>query len=87
MPELIDFGFTVVDESELDISKNYENKVRKKRLELIEEQSKVREMYNAIMPLLNNLKSNPDKDYIKWPDRVGKIEAFEKHLTKIMEGE
>lgn len=80
MSDLFDFGFTVVDESELDISKSYENKA-------IKEQTKVREMYNAIMPLLNNLKSNPDKDYIKWPNRTGKIEAFEKHLIDIMEGE
>jgi hypothetical protein len=80
MTDLFDFGFTVVDESELDISKNFENQV-------MEEQVKLQEMYNAIMPLLKNLKSNPDKDYIKWPNRVGKIEAFEKHLIKIMEGE
>jgi len=33
--------------------------------------------------LLNNLKKNPEKEYILWPDRLAKVEAFETHLQKI----
>jgi len=35
------------------------------------------------VPLLKNLKENPDKDYIFWPNRVAKVEAFEKHIKDI----
>lgn len=36
---------------------------------------KVQELFNLIMPLLNNLAKNPDKDVIKWPgvDRFNQI--------------
>ena len=36
-----------------------------------------------ILPILYNLKKNPDKEYIIWPDRLKKVEAFETHLQKI----
>ena len=32
---------------------------------------------------LNNLKANPEKEYILWPDRLKKVEAFETHLQRI----
>ena len=37
----------------------------------------------SITPLLNNLKANPEKEYIKWPDRVEKVEAFETFIQNI----
>ena len=40
----------------------------------------------AILPLLHNLKKNPDKDYIKWPNRVKKVEEFEKMIAGIVNG-
>ena len=46
-------------------------------------QEKLDKLYNAITPLLNNLKKNPEKEYILWPDRLAKVEAFETHLQKI----
>ena len=46
-------------------------------------QEKLDKLYNAITPLLNNLKKNPEKEYILWPDRLKKVEAFETHLQKI----
>ena len=36
-----------------------------------------------ITPLLNNLKKNPEKEYILWPNRVDKVEQFEDMLRKI----
>jgi hypothetical protein len=41
-------------------------------------------LYNAILPLLSNLKANPEKDYIYWPNRVEKVEAFEDHISKFV---
>ena len=48
--------------------------------------SKAQQLYDAIIPLINNLMQNPDIDTIKWPNRVKKLEAFKAKLTKILEG-
>ena len=49
-------------------------------------ESKAQALYNAIMPLLNNLKKNPDKTTIVWPDRQKKIDDFIKKLDNILNG-
>ena len=46
-------------------------------------QGKLDELYNSVIPLLNNLKKNPEKEYILWPNRTAKIEEFEKKLFDI----
>lgn len=78
--ELFDFGFTAVDEDELDSAKSIE--AAEKSLD--ESNNKLMQLYEAIRPLLNNLKKNPEKEFIKWPNRIEKIEQFEKHITKIV---
>ena len=40
-------------------------------------------LYNAITPLLSNLKKNPEKEYILWPNRLKKVEEFEDYIQKI----
>ncbi len=78
-----DFGFTLVDEDELDSVQQIE-KAAQDSLEAADyNQDKLDSLYNAIMPLLANLKANPEKEYIKWPDRVAKVEEFETHLQGI----
>lgn len=47
-------------------------------------QTKAQQIYDAIMPLLNNLKLNPEKPNIVWPDRVKKIDNFIKKLDNIL---
>ena len=47
--------------------------------------SKLRDVEDLVLPLLYNLQKNPEKEYIKWPDRTAKIEAFEDHIRKIIE--
>jgi hypothetical protein len=74
MSDLFDFGFTAVNEDELSA------------VTVDELQSRLDKLYKAMIPLLNNLKKNPDKDYILWPDRLKKVEEFESHLRKIYEG-
>jgi hypothetical protein len=78
-----DFGFTAVDEDELEVVQQA-SKVAEKSLQNRDSvQEKFDALYNAITPLLNNLKKNPEKEYILWPNRVAKVEEFEDHLSKI----
>ena len=75
-----DFGFTAVTEDELDVAKqaNAASGTAK------ENEEKLKKLYNAIKPLLENLKKNPEKEYILWPNRIGIIEKFEGHLADIV---
>ena len=81
--DIFDFGFTVVDENELEAVQKAATKAETLGASAINTQDKIDKLYNAIIPLLNNLKKNPEKEYILWPDRLTKVEAFEDHLTKI----
>jgi hypothetical protein len=82
MNDLFDFGFTAVDESELEAFQQLEN-----ASEVVDEtQTRLDNLYNAIQPLLTNLKMNPEKEYILWPNRLDKIEQFETHIQNIYKG-
>jgi hypothetical protein len=83
MADFFDFGFTAVDEDELEIVKAQIDTTGTIVDELERVQGKLDALYNAFIPLLNNLKSNPQKEYILWPDRLAKVEAFEDHLQEI----
>lgn len=61
-----DFGFTFVDSNEMQQQSN----------------DKVQGLRDMIMPLLNNLKKNPDKDTIVWPNRDKQIDSFIKKMDK-----
>jgi hypothetical protein len=79
MSDMFDFGFTAVDEDELEA-------VQKVSATASSAEERLNNLYNAIVPLLNNLKANPEKDYILWPNRLAKVEEFEDHLQKIYKG-
>ena len=81
--DIFDFGFTVVDETELQAVQDAQKAIGDTEVEAKTTQEKLDQLYNAIIPLLNNLKANPEKEYILWPDRLAKVEAFESHLQKI----
>jgi hypothetical protein len=83
-----DFGFTMVDEDELDIVKEVKSTAETTTLEVDKLQKKCDNLYNMVMPLLNNLAANPDKDYIKWSgkDRMAKIELFRDKLDEVYNG-
>lgn len=83
MSDIFDFGFTAVDESELEAVKQAKDTAQKMAVGVDATQDKIDKLYNAIVPLLNNLKLNPEKDYILWPDRLKKVEEFEDHLQGI----
>ena len=81
-----DFGFTAVDEDELEAVQQTQASAENVKARASKLEGKVDKLYNAITPLLANLKKNPEKEYILWPDRLSKVEAFEDHLQKIYEG-
>lgn len=89
MNDIFDFGFTAVDEEELDNSKNViENLQSDKELlngEVKHYKNNLESVRNMITPLLNNLMKNPEKDYIHWPDREEKIKAFIEKLDTYFE--
>ena len=71
-----DFGFTAVTEDEFEA-------VQKTKTTAEGAQDKLDKLYNAITPLLTNLKKNPEKEYILWPNRLKKVEEFEDYIQKI----
>lgn len=80
--EMFDFGFTAMDESELEVVQQATEKITAANVA----EEKITKLYGAIIPLLNNLKKNPEKDYIYWPDRLSKVQSFEKMISKIVKG-
>lgn len=69
-----DFGFTSISEEDLPATKALDG-----------EKAKSQKMYDAILPLLNNLKKDADNSpYIHWPNRVEKIDAFIEKLESIL---
>ena len=81
--DFFDFGFTAVDEDELEAVQKIVKKAEVSQTEASSAQERLDKLYNAITPLLNNLKKNPEKEYILWPNRLEKVEQFEDHIQKI----
>lgn len=81
--DFFDFGFTAVDEDELEVVQTATQKINETSSTAAELEKKIDKLYNAIQPLLNNLKKNPEKEYIHWPNRIQKVEEFEDYLLKI----
>jgi|TARA_Y100000385_G_scaffold250438_1_gene272458 hypothetical protein len=86
MDDIFDFGFTAVDEDELSAVQEAKSTITQVSSTAETTQEQLDKLYNAVMPLLNNLKANPEKEYILWPDRTAKIELFEAKLLDIYRG-
>ena len=82
--EKFDFGFTAVDESELEAVQKTTTKLQTTSSKAEDLEEKLNKLYNAILPLLSNLKMNPEKEYILWPNRVEKVEQFEDLISEII---
>tara|TARA_B100002019_G_C20991551_1_gene460805 strand:+ start:48 stop:311 length:264 start_codon:yes stop_codon:yes gene_type:complete len=80
--DIFDFGFTAVNEDELEAVQQASIKVE----EALSTNERLDKLFNAIQPLITNLKANPEKDYIYWPNRLNKVEQFETMLQKIYTG-
>jgi hypothetical protein len=81
-----DFGFCAVDENELRSVQRAAQEADKASTTAVDLNMRLDRMYNAIVPLLNNLKADPGREYILWPNRADKIEQFEKKLLDIYNG-
>lgn len=90
-----DFGFTAVTEEELTVVQEAQKAIQTTTTtaaslekELDSYKLKCDNLYNMIMPLLNNLAKNPEKDYISWPGkaRLKKIEEFRDKLDEVYSG-
>jgi len=79
-----DFGFTAVDEDELETVQVLAQKSQETSQTAQQMEDKLNKLYNAVLPLLSNLKKNPEKDYIYWPHRTEKIEQFEEVIFRIV---
>jgi len=80
-----DFGFTAVTEEELSVVQESTAKLEETATNVLTLQEKCDKLYNMIMPLLNNLAANPEKDYIYWEGktRMEKIEQFRDQLDGV----
>jgi hypothetical protein len=81
--DIFDFGFTAVDETELKAVQQTQALAQDAEQAALGNQEKLDKLYNAIQPLLANLKKNPEKEYILWPNRIEKVDQFEDYLRKI----
>lgn len=81
--DIFDFGFTAVTEEELESVQNLQKTV----VEAEGFEDRLNNLYNAIQPLLNNLRKDPEKEYILWPNRLERVEEFSDYLDKIYKGE
>jgi|TARA_R110001592_G_scaffold11777_1_gene57609 hypothetical protein len=84
--DIFDFGFTAVNEEELKSVQQNADRANDAEQGMQTTQEKLDKLYNAVQPLLNNLKANPEKDYIYWPNRTEKVELFEDHIQEIYKG-
>jgi hypothetical protein len=75
MDEDFDFGFTSTTTE--DIAAPIVVSKTNKSDEVVDK------LLKAIIPLLDNLAKDADKDVIHWPNRAEKIEEFRKKLYKI----
>ena len=78
-----DFGFTAVDEEELETVQQATAQVEATSGEVETLKDKLVLLRKSIEPLLKNLEANPEKAYIHWPDRTSKVKAFRTKLDSI----
>ena len=81
-----DFGFTAMDAEELEAVQEKVQEVAKVSAVSKATADKIDSLYNMIIPLLNNLQKNPEKEYIYWPNRLEKVEEFRDKLTEVYNG-
>jgi hypothetical protein len=87
MSDIFDFGFTAVTEDELESVQSIRAEAEAINESSFDTAERLEKLFNAITPLLNNLKKNPEKDYILWPNRLSKVEQFEDMLQSIYQGD
>lgn len=74
MADDFDFGFTLEDADTVIEKIPKDSKKVKEKMQQLEK---------LILPLLNNLLKNPEKEYIHWPNRTEIIKSQIDKITKI----
>ena len=87
LDDMDDFGFSLVSEHELKKHEEYLKKKVEEQTQVVAQTAndltdKLHGLRNMIMPLLNNLAKDPEKEYILWPERADKIKAFIKKIDE-----
>lgn len=82
-----DFGFSAVSEDELEVVQIAQQQSGQLISNLQNAEHKANLLYQAIIPLIKNLKANPEKDYIYWPNRTAKLDTFAEKLEQIITGD
>jgi len=72
--ELFDFGFSLTTEAEL--KRDEVESLKKTSQTLTATQQKLTALKDMFWPLLENLKKDPEKEIIRWPNRVPTIDNF-----------
>lgn len=84
-----DFGFSAVSEDELKaLERQLQEQVVNQQTQLQQVsrtyEEKLTALYKMVMPLLNNLAKDAEKDYIFWPDRQKKMKEFIQRVNKVV---
>lgn len=79
-----DFGFSFATEDEMEAFKELDAEKSVISQEATTWRQKAHAIRDAIEPLLTNLCADAEREYIKWPNRVDKINQFRRHLDKII---
>lgn len=87
-----DFGFSAMELSQVraipEVTGDYKDSIGKALTDTSKADERTQDMYNAIMPLLDNLlKDAATNPYIHWPNRTEKILAFKDKLIAIRDRE
>lgn len=83
-----DFGFSFVEEDFEEVKSQVskltnDNISDKETISILK--SRLETMHGMINPFLENLKKNPDKTTIYWPNRTEKIGNFQEKLSDLMD--
>jgi len=81
-----DFGFTFIDESEIDaeIKRVAEGAAEEASLQIeMSYKDRLKQVENLVLPFLTNLTKDPQKVMIKWPNRAEVVERQIQKLLKI----
>ena len=79
----------MADNSDFDFGFTSEEELKSIEIQQLgNTQEKLDGLRKMIIPLLNSLKKNPDKDIIKWPgpDRIKQIDTFIKKMDDYIKG-
>ena len=79
-----DFGFSFTEDV-IEAKDPVEN-IETTKQKITELELKLEKLYNSIIPFLDNLCKNPEKDTIFWPNRTEKIQSYKNKLKSIVEG-